>query len=128
MGKVDKELAIQMRREGRTYGEIAECFGVSHQAVTKMLKNCVRARKDCDTIDMIPYKGLYEFMVSHRMLTIEGLTAVMFSESDHAKHEKVRRFLRGHDISFPKHTYDNLIAYTGMTYEQLFEPREVSDG
>ena len=128
MGKIDKELAIQMRREGRSFSEIAGCFGCSHQAIANMLKHQVRARKDCNTIDIIPYKGLYEFMLSHRMLTIEGLTRAMFGSSDRASHEKVRRFLRGHDISFPKHAYDNLIAYTGMTYEQLFEPREVNDG
>lgn len=123
--KFDKELAIAMRRDGKNDREIADYFGVSHQAVQQRLKGCIHARKDGNAIEKIPYKGLYEFLLAHPKVRITYLAAIMFPNySDHAKAEKVRRFIQGGYASFPKVAYDRLMAYTGMTYEQLFELRE----
>jgi hypothetical protein len=128
VGKIDKELAIQMRREGRTYEEIGKHFGVSKQGVHDLLNRNPKARKDCKTIDLIPYKGLYEFMVANETMTIARLTKIMFGYQKSSATANVRSFLCGRNTSFPKSVYDNLIAHTGMTYEQLFEPREGFDG
>ena len=124
MGKIDKELAISMRRDGKSYSEIADCFGVSCQAVQYCLKRCIKARKDMSAIEKIPYKGLYEFMVAHPKVSITSLSAKIVKYPDHANAEKVRRFIQGKNAQFPKYTYDRLLAYTGMTYERLFELRD----
>lgn len=129
MGKVDKELAIEMRRQGMSFPEIGEHFGVSKQYISALLKNCVRARMDCETIEMIPYKGLYDFMMANKKVTISSLSRTMWSgNAGHTRGERVRRFLQGQNVSLPKSAYDRLMAYTGMTYEQLFELREGFDG
>ena len=122
--KIDKELAIEMRKEGKTYQEIGAYFGVSHQAVAKAVNNVSRARKSSPVFEQIPYKGLYEFMQANKKVTIWGLAKIMGMDGSHTSQEKLRRFLLGRDVLLHKHAYDNLIARTGMTYEQLFELRE----
>lgn len=123
MSKIDRDLAASMRRDGKTYQEIADCFGVSPQAVSDSLKKHVHARKDLNAIEKIPYKGLYEFMLSHPRVSITHLSAKMFQYPNHASSEKVRRLIQGGYAQLPKSAYDRLIKYTGMTYEQLFELR-----
>ena len=122
---IDKELAREMRYEGKTFAEIAEYFGVSKQAVSKMLNNSVRRRRrDAQLFDQIPYKGIYEFIQANEKVTVPRFAAIMGMSMGGASTEKARRFLRGESVSLFKYNYDALIEKTGMTYEQLFELRE----
>lgn len=124
-GKIDKEIAIAMRLNNRTYKEIAEYFGVSWQAVQQKLRYCTRARKDGDYIERIPYKGLYDFLMEHPRVTIPYLASVMNNmHANKAIIERVRRLFEGKCAHFTKKELDRLLAYTGMTYEELFELRE----
>ena len=124
-GKIDKELAIEMRLRNMSHQEIADHFGVSHQAVQQLLRNCTRARKDGDYIERIAYKGLYDFLIEHPRVTIPRLAGIIYR--DHVSRnqiEIVRRLLEGKNVHIMKDGLDRLLAYTGMTYERLFELRE----
>lgn len=123
MSKVDKELAVKMRREGKNNSEIANCFGVSHQAISAICRKR-GARKFSDFIEKIPYKGIYEYMKADEKLTIPKLTRLVGLDGAHTNTEKVRRFIYGENVSVSKKVYDNLISLTSMTYEQLFELRD----
>lgn len=122
--KINKELAIVMRLEGKTCQEIADHFGVSNQAVSRMLRNQVRYRKDGKIFDQIPYKGLYEFMQSNHKITVPKLALIMGMTVTANNNRKVERLLQGKCTWLPKKAYDGLIKHSGMTYEQLFELRE----
>ena len=124
MGRIDKELAIEMRRQGMTYKQIGEHFGVSWQAVHFQITHCDRARKDGDYIEKIPYKGLYDFLIKHDRVTIPQLARVVFNNRGHAETERMRSLCNGCGAHVSKKGIDRLLAYTGMTYEQLFELRE----
>lgn len=122
-GRIDMDTAIAMRRNGKTYMEIAKCFGVSWQAVQYRLVNCVRARKDGDWIEQVPYNGLYDFLMMHDRVSIPVLTKVVLSEASRNNVERMRRFCYGRNVHIPKKAIDRLIAYTGLTYEELFKLR-----
>lgn len=124
-GKIDKELAIAMRVKGATYAEIADHFGVSWQAVQRMLRYYAHRRRGGDEfLATIPYKGLYAFLFNHDRVTIPQLARVMYKSAHRNNVEVVRRFINGGNAHVPKKAIDRLLAYTGMTYEKLFELRE----
>ena len=123
--KIDKEIAIAMRVNGATYTEIADYFGVSYQAVQGVLRHCARARRGGDSfLTNIPYKGLYEFFLKHERVTIPYLARVMYTHANRNSEEVTRRLCMGGNARVPKKALDRLLAYTGMTYEELFELRE----
>lgn len=124
MAKIDRQIAIAMRYEGKTLMEIADHFGVSYQAVQKALKHSIRSRKNGEIFEHIPYKGLYEWMKLNPTVSVPRLGVIMGMSYCHATQEKVGRLLRGQYVALPKRAYDRLIAHTGMTYEQLFELRD----
>lgn len=123
MSKVDKELAVKMRREGKSTIEIADYFGVSFQAISAICRKR-GARKFSDFIEKIPYKGIYEYMMADEKLTIPKFASRLGLDGDHASTEKLRRFIYGENVSINKRIYDNLLSLTGMTYEQVFELRD----
>ena len=131
--KIDKDLARELRYEGKSHEEIAEYFGVSKQAVSHVLKNSVRSRRrDAKLFDQIPYKGIYEFIQANEKVTVPRFAEIMGLPRSRTSTEKARRLLQGYGVYLSKRNYDALIEKTGMTYEQLFELREgfeeASDG
>ena len=121
---IDLNTATQMRREGATYAEIGERFGVTRQCASQFLNRKGKPRKNAGMISRIPYKGLYEFMASNYKMTIPKLTLAIMGVPDRAAQAKVYRLLEGSDAALPKRAYDGLIALTGMSYEELFAKRE----
>ena len=124
MGRIDKELAIEMRRQGMTYKQIGEHFGVSWQTVHFQITHCDRARKGGNYIEKIPYKGLYDFLIKHDRVSISQLAMVVFKSQNKAATERMRNLCNGGGAHVSKKGIDRLLAYTGMTYEKLFELRE----
>lgn len=122
--RIDMEIAIAMRLDNKTYQEIADRFGVSYQCVQQKLRYCTRARKDGDYIERIPYKGLYDFLMEHERVTIPYLAGIMYTDTSRARIERVRHLFEGRSAHITKGALDRLLAYTGMTYEELFELRE----
>ena len=131
---VDKELAIEMRRDGKTFREIGEHFGVSHQRAQQIIGNGVRSRKSTMDMEQIVYKGIYDYMVSHPLVTIPTIARIIHGgSSTGVQIANARRLIHGGNVHITKSGIDRLIAKTGMTYEQLFELREgfteeVADG
>lgn len=122
---VDRVTAAQLRSEGKSYAEIAEVFGVSRQRIQQVLKKkVVYNRKYAAEIERIPYEGLYRFMVENPKVTYPALANILFGKSDRQKNETARNFAHGMSSKIPKRGYDNLIARSGMSYEQLFKLRE----
>lgn len=120
---VDRERAAQMRRDGKTYREIGEEFGVSKQRAEQILHGR-RIRKRSTDMEKIPYEGLYNWLVCHPEITFPALAQLMFGGSTKSQHAAMWRLLHGRSCKISKKAYDRLIAATGMTYEQLFKLRE----
>lgn len=71
---IDLDEAERMRKAGASYEEIADRFGVSHQAVhQKMGYHKRQRRRYQDIFAQCPYTGLREYMLSHNGMTISGL-------------------------------------------------------
>lgn len=121
---IDREVAIEMRRQGKTYGEISKVFGVSRQRVQQAIGKDPRARKEGTLVDRIPYQGLYDYMVAHPRLTVPAFAMIVFGNGDGATSNRMRYILTGENVAIKKKSMDKLLSVTGMTYEQLFEPRE----
>lgn len=123
---INKQVAADMRRQGASISEIAEFFGVTHQAVQQILSNVVRARKNEYFIESIPYKGIYEYFIEHKKMTVPAFARVMYDScAGRAETERARRLLAGASRTHvTKAAIDRLIRFTGKTYEQLFELRE----
>lgn len=121
MGAVDKEVVLKMLQDGKSSREIADCLGVSIQAVSAVSR---WNRENAANIEKIPYKGIYEFMMSNPNMTVPKLARLLGLNGDRASTVKLRRFIHGDNVAFTKREYDNLSAVTGMTYEHLFAPRD----
>lgn len=121
---VDKSLAMEMWMDGKTMKEIGEYFGVSRQRISILLKGRGKRTKDLLFVEKIPYKGLYEYFKANTRMSVPAFVERIRAGGHHSDSEKMRRFLLGENSSYSKRVYDNMLAVTGMTYEQLFELRE----
>lgn len=121
---IDRAVAAQMRRDGATYQQIGDAFGVSRQRVQQVLKNQVRLRKCSTDMEKIVYEGIYNYLMDHPRMTFPSLAMVMFGNSGNNENNLVQNLLRGRSCKISKRAYDRLIAATGMTYEQLFKLRD----
>ncbi len=123
--KIDKSVAIQMYREGKSMRDIAEHFNVSKQAVSQVLFYGERVRRDGAIFENIPYKGLYEYFAENKSMSIPKFARIVTNNFNPASTtNKFRRLLEGKGVSLCKRWIDNMIDLTGMTYEHLFELRE----
>lgn len=123
---IDLEVAVQMRREGATFEEIGHRFGVTRQQAYQHLKRHCHTRKNSALMESIPYKGIYDYLMSNPRMTFPGLTYAMLGVQDKASQSRVARFVSGSsNAQLPKRAIDNLIKLTGLRYEELFAEREV---
>ena len=121
---VDREKAAQMRRDGATYQEIGEYFGVSRQRIEQILKGKVKARKCSTDMERIPYEGLYNWLMDNPKVTYPTLAKIVLGNGENKSTNQITNLLHGRNSLISKRAYDRLIAATGMTYEQLFKLRE----
>ncbi|MBQ5640475.1 MAG: helix-turn-helix domain-containing protein [Ruminococcus sp.] len=122
---IDKELAAEMRRDGMTNREIAERLGCSPQYIQQILGNRVRSRKCTMDMELVAYKGIYDYMVANPRVTVPTIARIIHGHSATNKQvAHARRLIHGKNVLISKRGLDALIAKTGMTYEQLFELRE----
>ncbi len=121
---VDREIAVQMRRDGATLQEIGDVFGVTRERIRQVLVKQPRARKCSTDLEKIVYEGLYNYMMDNPKMTFTSLAMVMLNNGGNAASNKIQRFAHGKNCVISKKAYDRLIKKTGMTYEQLFKLRE----
>lgn len=123
---IDRQLALDMRRNGATLREIGDYFGVSYQRVSQVLYGYTRTRRDEAFIEKIVYKGIYDYMVAHENMTMPKLALEMYGcvGKNRAYVERLRRLFEGKDANISKGVIDRLLALTGLTYERFFELRD----
>lgn len=121
---IDINVAAQMRRDGASYREIGDVFGVSGERIRQVLKNRVRLRKGSTDMEKIVYECLYNYLMDHPKMTFPALAMAMFGNSDIKTNNKLRNLLHGKNCMVSKLSLDRLMAITGMTYEELFKLRE----
>ena len=110
------------REKGLTYRQIAEKYGVTHQAVSQACgrgdpryhrfiteKNCI-------------YKNLRKWM-NENAVSFAELLRRLGLESASGNMARLHTQLRG-KVELRKSTIDKLIAVTGMRYEVLFKEDE----
>lgn len=126
MGKTEHsraELYRSERAKGKTYQEIAEMYGVTHQRVAQV---CCR-QKDSQfrpfTKERCIYVNLRNYLNENR-ISLSELIRRCNNTPNGMTLGRYGQYLRGE--SYPnKQTIDKILAATGLTYEQLWE---VDDG
>jgi hypothetical protein len=121
---VDKEKALQMRRDGATLNEIGNTFGVSGEYIRQILKHQVRNRKNTTDMEKIVYEGIYNWLMANPKMTFPAVARLMFGHTSCGYTNVAMNLLHGKNCRISKQAYDRLMAATGMTYEQLFKLRE----
>lgn len=95
-----------------------------HQVVgTERVRKC-----NCD-IERIKYKGLYEFMQENPTVTFFVLAREMQGGGNRNYYEKFRNFATGKTETshFSINQIKRLIEFTGKSFEELFEERELQN-
>lgn len=115
---------IVLREEGKTYQEIGDIFGISKQAVERSIKNAEikfngRMRKSNVNIEEIIYKGIYQIFKKDSQITVSKLSKILGHERT-----TVNNFLKNKNTRISIDAIKKLIAYSGMTFDELFELRE----
>lgn len=113
------ELYRAEREQGLTYREIAEKYGVSRQNVAqacgKQQTNWFRPYSDSDVV----YPNLRRWLNENRVSRMEMLRRLGHGYGA-SYSPRLKEWLAGSD-RISKHSIDNLMRVTGLTYEELFE-------
>lgn len=130
-----EERAKQMlclRQQGKTYQEIGDLFGVTRQRVYDIInhehKYKGRLRKSTYDIEKIKYKGLYELFKKDLTLTTYKLGKIIFGKeniSSSYRSKIIPLLEKEKEVNLKIKQIKNLIEYSGMTFEELFQEREV---
>lgn len=117
MGRVNerRRLIDVMRSEGLSYETIGRVFGISKQAAYQQHQSYKNNTGDYfrfEAIQKIPYVGLRNWMVEHRV-TITDLC-------DRCNVSKFSSSLYG-KTNFSKSIIDKILEVTGLTYEECFK-------
>ncbi|MGN0557882.1 MAG: hypothetical protein ACI4IS_00325 [Acutalibacteraceae bacterium] len=123
---------IVLREQGMTYQAIADIYGVTKQSVEELIKkaelqigNNERIRKNNANIEKIAYKGVYDLFANDTSMTVSKLTRICNGTSNKSSVSKFQRFIEGGEsVTITINQIKNLIKFSGMSFEQLFEPRE----
>lgn len=127
MAKTNIARAEELRKEGKTYEQIAKEIGVTKQAVHSALKNNGRLRRRYEAIfEECPYNGLRNFLLENKYVKISGLSINIFGHCEPKAMAKVNRLLRGDDVLMSVRNIKTLEKFTGMTFDELFEVEDDS--
>ena len=122
------QIYAEERQQGKTYREIAEKYGVSHQAVSQCL-----ARRG-DRIGFKPYTerecvydGLRDWLNENCISRSEFARTIMDCHGlGGAWHERIRRRLDG-TTGFRQTEINKVLKASGKTYEELSLHHEAGD-
>lgn len=117
MKKVDKEKAAQMRENGFSLQEIADCFGVSRQRIGILFHRTGRVPNKPSGLDDVVFPNIRKFLIDNRM------SIKRFSKYCNIDYSSAIRGLKG-KYDMQKHTIDDILCATGMTYEEAFKEDE----
>lgn len=119
-----------MRKEGHTFQEIGEEFGVSKQDVHQILSNVkTRYVRNSRIRSRIVYKGVFEYFTANPEMNFTDFTRKIYctSYSNNKQTVGLIRFLRGENVSLPLKVYKRICNVCGGTFEEVFEHREEVD-
>lgn len=108
--------AYQMLMEGKTYREIGEEFGVSKQAVEKVLKQPF-LNKSMNYLKRCPYAGLKKYLEETEM-SVERFAGKICVTPPTAR----KRILGTNSFTIPEIRL--VLKLTGMTFEECFAEAE----
>lgn len=122
------QIYAEERQQGKTYREIAEKYGVSHQAVSQALgrggsRNRFKpyAERDC------VYDGLRDWLNENRITRVEFALTIMDGDSlGGAWHSRITSRLAG-KTGFRQTEINKVLKASGKTYEELFLHHEAGD-
>ena len=110
---------VELRKQGKTYNEIASLMGTSKQRVHYLIggksDNLFRpvSRERC------VWGGLQEWMNENKVCVAE-LTRRLYGHGNPSQQSLVRDRLAG-KVNFQKDFIDNILRITGLTYEEAFK-------
>ena len=107
------------RAKGKTYKEIGEMFGVSHQAVADALGKSDPAKFRPWTKERCIYPNLRNWLNENKVSLREFARRSEVVASGRTL-SRFAAYFRGENYP-PKQTIDKILNVTGLTYEQLWE-------
>lgn len=120
-----KEKMVELRKQGMTYQEIADIFGCSKSYVGSLLSKSEEGKfrpltsKDC------VYIGIRNWMNENKVSKTE-FSRLIYGYAHPAHINRYSSILKGHGCF--KHTIDNILSITGLTYEEAFRVDGEDDG
>lgn len=119
-----------MRKEGYTFQEIGDEFGVSKQDAHQILNSAkTRYVRNSRIRSQIVYKGVFEYFTANPKMNFTAFSRSVYCTDcvDYRRVVGLTRFLRGENVSFPLWVYKRICDVCGGTFEEVFERREEVD-
>ncbi len=113
------EEKFELREQGLTYTQIAEILGISKQAVRQSLAKYNPKHFQPFNEEGCIYKGLREWLNRNKVSRTELIRRTGYLPHT-TKIQRLSLCLKG-EAEFKKCEIDDILAVTGLTYEQAFE-------
>lgn len=133
--KDQKEQMIALRKEGKTFEEIAKRYGISKQYVYQIIRdvcrNDDRARKHTFNCENIVYEGIYQLFANDYKMTEAKLAKIIFDVKyiDNKHREKKRNLIFNHkEVTLSINQIRNICEFIGEPFEYVFKVRETKGG
>ena len=119
---IDINEIIELRHEGYTLAEIGQRYGVTRQRIHQILtEGKVKPRRWSKTYQQIPYKGLREYVVNNKYVSITYLSRLLFGTPCHTTDLRVMRMMQGADTQLSISQIKRLEKDSGMPFSYLFQ-------
>lgn len=117
MSDSDRENALEMRKNGSSLQEIADCFGVTKSLISRLsCQSGFRFRSTYKSAKVI-YPSIAKYLKTNR------LSVCSFADLCGVSRRMMYTFLAG-KVCASKYTIDQILRVTGMTYEEAFSECE----
>ena len=119
-----KQQMIEMRRDGATYQEIGDRFGITRQAVFDRIGRVTKRRDNVD-LEKIIYEGIYQMFKNDEYMTYSKLAFIVYgTRVNRGRQNTVYQFVTGKLGTMLKIRWiNNILKYTGKPYEEVFKLR-----
>lgn len=122
---IDIDRAETMRREGATYQQIADYFGITKQGVHSAMKNHGVIRRRYEAIfESCPYKGLRRYLLENKRVKIAEVCVAVFGNCEEKTRAKTLRMIEGDNVSLTVNNIKRLEKFTGLGFDELFCEKE----
>lgn len=123
MSSIDYPVAKAMRDSGASYTAIGERFGVSRQYAYQYLhRHGEGTHRKCNSVEKIPYEGLYEYVKAKGMDGVRAICAATYGDAKTETLFKLNRYLHG-DVDPSWRFVLGSLKATGMDFEDVFRER-----